>query len=107
MPAWMTGAKTVSFSLESANISGIWSSKLRETHEQRRYTFCTFVMNFKEHVSHTSSLSPNTEGWNCTLAWLGTETFDLVGTFPGSHFSLSRYFFYSLHFWSLRLYILK
>lgn len=28
MPARTTGAKTVSFSVESANISGIWSSKL-------------------------------------------------------------------------------
>lgn len=27
-PAWITGAKTVSVSLVSANISGIWSSKL-------------------------------------------------------------------------------
>lgn len=28
-PAWMTGAKTVSLSLESANMSGIWSRRLQ------------------------------------------------------------------------------
>lgn len=35
MPAWMIGAKTVSFSLESANISGIWSNRLQEMNEQK------------------------------------------------------------------------
>lgn len=29
-PAWMTGPNTVSVSLVSANISGIWSSKLEK-----------------------------------------------------------------------------
>lgn len=30
-PAWMTGAKTVSLSAVSANMSGIWSRRLQRT----------------------------------------------------------------------------
>lgn len=40
MPACTTGAKTVSFSLESANISGIWSSKLQETQGPSVWCVC-------------------------------------------------------------------
>lgn len=45
-PAWMTGAKTVSLSLESANMSGIWSRRLQRRGAQSQLglftdTLCT------------------------------------------------------------------
>lgn len=48
-PAWMTGAKTVSLSLVSANMSGIWSRRL-ERRGTRSRLGCCFHQDFISNI---------------------------------------------------------
>lgn len=41
-PAWMTGAKTVSLSVVSANMSGIWSRRLQRKVTVSKNTLASF-----------------------------------------------------------------
>lgn len=86
MPAWMTGAKTVSFSLESANISGIWSSKLRAAREQRQVGVCFPRHQGGSQGRSSGNRSPCGLAPKCRFVWNIYRIIPFVDVFSILHF---------------------